>query len=111
MRHAKIPMPTIDEQQGLKRANVKSDERFWSTLHDMHASTTDDHKGLAATVAHAIARGQAGMTEAADKRDAAKDKRERLERAGRFIQSARHPRGFREGAGQDWRPWLRAPLP
>jgi hypothetical protein len=80
MLHAKIPMPTIDEQQGLKRANAESDEQFWSRVHDVHAGSVEDQKGLAATVAAAITQLESGRVESAAKRDAAKDKRERLER-------------------------------
>jgi len=78
--HARIPMVTLDEQRALQLGWAKADEQFWAGLHDMHASVVEDHKGLAGTVEHAVAKGQAGMANAAEKRDAAKDRRERLER-------------------------------
>jgi hypothetical protein len=78
--HVRIPMVTVDEQQALKIENAMSEEQFWSGLHDIQASAIEDQKGLAETVEYAIASQQADMTEAASKRDAAMDRRERLQR-------------------------------
>jgi hypothetical protein len=78
--HARIPMPTTDEQRALQRENIEADEKFWAGLHDMHAGTVEDHKGLAATVESAIASGQAEMVKAAEARDDARARRERLDR-------------------------------
>ena len=76
--HARIPMVTLDEQQALKLENAQADERFWSSLHDVQAGNVEGHRALAATVERAVADGQAGMTAAALKRDAAKERRKRL---------------------------------
>jgi hypothetical protein len=46
----------------------------------MHAGMVEDHKGLAATAERKIAEGQAEMAKVAAGRDAAKERRERLER-------------------------------
>ena len=78
--HARIPMVTPDEQRALQLANVKADEHFWSTLYDLHADTVEGHKGLASAAERAVAKGQSCMGSAAQHRDAAKDRRERLER-------------------------------
>jgi hypothetical protein len=78
--HARIPMVTLDEQRALQFENAKADEQFWSSLHDMHASTVEDHKGLAVNVEDRIAQGHAEMAKAAQARDIAKARRERLER-------------------------------
>lgn len=78
--HARIPMPMTDEQRALQRENIEADEKFWAGLHDMHAGTVEDHKGLAATVESAIASGQAEMVKAAEARDDARARRERLDR-------------------------------
>ena len=78
--HARIPMVTLDEQRALQLENARSDERWWETIHDMHAGTVADHKGLATTVERKVAEGQAGMVDAAAKREVAKERRERLER-------------------------------
>jgi hypothetical protein len=76
--HARIPMVTADEQQALQIENAEADELLWSRLHDMHAGTVEDHKGLAATVANAIATRTSAMTEAANNAAAAKQRVERL---------------------------------
>lgn len=73
-------MVTLDEQRALQLENAKADEQFWSSLHDMHAGNVEGHKALAATVERAVADGQAGMADNAEKRDTAKERRERLER-------------------------------
>jgi hypothetical protein len=78
--HARIPMVTLDEQRALQLENAKADEQFWSNLHDVHAGTVEDHRGLARTVANAVAAGQAEMAKTAEARDAAKARRERLPR-------------------------------
>ncbi len=78
--HARIPMVTLDEQRALQLENAKADEQFWSSLHDMHAGNVEGHKGLATSAGRAIAEGQAGMANVAEKRDAAKARRESLER-------------------------------
>jgi hypothetical protein len=56
---ARIPMVTADEQRALQLENAEADGRFWSSLHDMHAGTVEDRKGLAATVATKISEGEA----------------------------------------------------
>jgi hypothetical protein len=53
--HARIPMPTVDEQRQLQKENAEADEQLWSTLHDMNASTAADHKELVATAQQTIA--------------------------------------------------------
>jgi hypothetical protein len=78
--HARIPMVTLDEQRALQLENAKSDERWWETIHNMHAGTVDDHMALAGTVERKVAEAQAGMVDTAAKREAAKVRRERLER-------------------------------
>ena len=78
--HARVPMVTLDEQRAAQLENTKADEKFWETIHDMHAGTVEDHKALAATVERAIAEGQAGMADTGAKREAVKQRRERLER-------------------------------
>jgi hypothetical protein len=76
--HARVPMVTVDEQRELQVENAKADEQFWDGLHRMHAGTVNDHKGLAAHVAKAIAEAEASKAEAR-----AKAARERVERIHR----------------------------
>jgi hypothetical protein len=78
--HARIPMVTLDEQRALQLRNAEADEQFWSSLHDMHAGTVEDHEGLATSGERKVVEGQAEMAKAATHRDAAKARRERLER-------------------------------
>ena len=78
--HARIPTVTLDEQQAVKLENAKDEERLWSNIHDLHAGTVEDHKGLAAIVERKVAEGQVEMAKAATYRDTAKEQRERLER-------------------------------
>ena len=46
----------------------------------MHAETVEGHKGLAVSAERKVAEGQAAMATAASYRDAAKERRERLQR-------------------------------
>jgi hypothetical protein len=78
--HARIPMVTMEEQQALRIENAESDERFWERMHDMHASGLEDQKGMAAAVERSMGDQQAGLAAAAAKRDAARERRERLQR-------------------------------
>jgi hypothetical protein len=78
--HARIPMVTLDEQRALQLRNAEADEQFWQGIHDMHAETVEGHKGLAITAERKIAEGQAEAVKAASHRDAAKERRERLQR-------------------------------
>jgi hypothetical protein len=50
--HERIMMVTPEEQQALQRENLEADEKFWADLHDLHAGTVEDTKGLATKVEH-----------------------------------------------------------
>jgi|ERR1700730_5112768 len=78
--HARIPMVVIDEQRDVQVRNAEADAQFWSSLRDMHVDTVEDQKALAATVASAIAEGQAAADKAAAEAATAKDRVERLKR-------------------------------
>jgi hypothetical protein len=78
--HTRIPMVTADEQRSLQEENTKADERFWSSLRDMHAEAVEGHKGLIATSERAVAVGQASIAEADAKTAAAKERLDRLAR-------------------------------
>jgi hypothetical protein len=78
--HGRVPMVLLDEQHSVKRENADDDEQFWSRLHDMHASNIEDRKGLVAIIERANEADRAGMAAAAENRDAAKDRRERLDK-------------------------------
>jgi hypothetical protein len=76
--HGRVPMVTPDEQRALQLENAEAEERFWSGLHDAHASTVADHKGLIATAAHAVSQGEAEATKAAARVATAKERAERI---------------------------------
>jgi hypothetical protein len=78
--HERVPMVTSDEQRALQRKNLEADERFWDGLHVMHAGTVEGTKALAAQAENKIAVGQAEMVKAAEARDTARARRERLDR-------------------------------
>jgi hypothetical protein len=78
--HAKVPMVTPDEQRALQRENFEADEKLWNGLHDMHAGTVEGTKDVVRLAENTIASGRAAMARAAEARDAAKAKRERLDR-------------------------------
>jgi hypothetical protein len=78
--HARVPMPTADEQRALQLENAKADAEQWSRLYGMHAATVEDHKGLAASVASTIAKVEGHAAEAAANAEAARERVERIER-------------------------------
>jgi hypothetical protein len=76
----RIPMVTPQEQRALQRENLEADEKFWGDLHDMHAGAVEETRALAAKAESDIAERRAELAKAADRRDAAKAARERLDR-------------------------------
>jgi hypothetical protein len=77
--HQRIPMPTTDGQRALQRENFEAEERLWDGMHGMHAENVENLKALAATIEKQIADGQTAMAKTAAARDAAKEKRARLD--------------------------------
>jgi hypothetical protein len=78
--HARLLMPTADEQRQLQKENAQADERFWSTLQDMHASTATDHKELAAKAQRSAADGEAAARDAEANAERAKERLTKVER-------------------------------
>jgi hypothetical protein len=76
--HAKVPMVTPDEQRGLQIENAEDDERLWSQMRDMQASTIEDHKALATDAQKAISSLTAGMAEAEQRAASAKERAQKL---------------------------------
>jgi hypothetical protein len=93
--HARVPMVTPDEQRTLQLENAKADADFWERLHGVQTATVEDHKGLAATVAANIAKGQTAAAEAAGNAKAARERVERIER-GENVEGGLHKRWTRE---------------
>ena len=78
--HARVPMVTLDEQRALKLENARAEGRFGSDIHDLHAGTVEGHNGMIAVAERKLDEGRTEMAKAATYRDAAKERRERLER-------------------------------
>ena len=78
--HARIPMVTPDEQRAIQEENTKDDERFWDTIHDMNASMVEGHKALIVTAEAKIAEVAPDVAKAAERREAAKARLEKIRR-------------------------------
>lgn len=76
--HARIPMVTADEQRALQLENAEADEKFWATMHDMHADNVAGHKGLALKAERKAAEGQAAMNNAAEHLEPIRQRIERI---------------------------------
>jgi hypothetical protein len=77
--HARIAMPSADEQRQLQKDNAEADERFWSGLRDMHTSTVEEHKELISAAQHAVAKGETAASNAASKADRAREQLTKIE--------------------------------
>jgi hypothetical protein len=93
--HARIPMVTLDEQRALQLENAKADANFWEGLHGAQTATVEDHKGLAATTAAAIAQGEKAAAELAGKAETARERVERIEH-GENVEGGLHKQWTRE---------------
>ena len=78
--HARIPMVTPDDQRAVQEESALDDERFWDTMHDMNASTIAGHKALIAKAEAKIAELEPEAANAAEKREAAKVRLEKIRR-------------------------------
>jgi uncharacterized protein (DUF885 family) len=52
--HARIPMPTADDQQAVQLERAREDARFWQSLADMAADDIEGHRGLLTSTQQAI---------------------------------------------------------
>ena len=77
--HARIPMPTLDEQQAVRLDLAQKDARFWSSLAEAQADDVEGHKQLLAATQHAIAEREPLAADTAAKAQAAKDRLVRVE--------------------------------
>jgi len=78
--HARIPMVTLHEQRALQLENAEADERFWSSLQHMNASTAEGHKGLLAKTQRTISDSEASAKDAAANAERAKERIAKIER-------------------------------
>jgi hypothetical protein len=78
--HARIPMPTPDDQRAVQLENARGDASFWETLSDAQSAAIEDSKTLLAAMTRTIAEREAAAAKALDK---ARDAAERLARVER----------------------------
>lgn len=78
--HARIPMPTQDDQQAVQLERAHEDARFWETLAEMHTDDIEGHKDLLASAQRAIAEREPLAADTAAKAQAAKDRLARAEK-------------------------------
>jgi hypothetical protein len=76
--HARVPMPTADEQHALKIENAEAEELFWSGHRDISKTNAAEHAALGATIASNVAEIEAGAAEAESRAVVAKDRANRL---------------------------------
>jgi hypothetical protein len=77
--HARIPMPTVDEQQAIQLAHARTDAKFWQSV----ANAADDiegHKGFLATIQGTIAEREKASADFTTHAQAAKDRLARVEK-------------------------------
>jgi hypothetical protein len=78
--HARVPIPTADEQRELQLENAKKDASFWGTLHGMHAAGIEQSKALSATAEKLNTKSAAGKAGAEAHLEAARERIARIER-------------------------------
>lgn len=78
--HARIPMPTLDDQQAVQLERAQADARFWQSLADGYAEQIEGNKKLLGTAQKAITEREPLAADTAAKAQAAKDRLARVEK-------------------------------
>jgi hypothetical protein len=78
--HARIPMPTQDEQCEAALECARSDARFWEGIGGAQAGTAKEMQEIADTTARTAAKNEKAAADAAAKAKAAQERAERIER-------------------------------
>jgi hypothetical protein len=78
--HARIPLPTLDDQQTVQLERAREAARFWEMLAGSYADDIEGHKGLLASTQRAIAAREPLAADTAAKAQAAKDRLARVEK-------------------------------
>jgi hypothetical protein len=78
--HARIPMPTPDNQLAVQLERAQSDAKFWKALVEGQAEDIEAHKGLVATAQRDLGAHERAAAEIAGKAGAARDRVMRTER-------------------------------
>jgi hypothetical protein len=102
--HAKIPLPTLDDQLAVQADNAKSDVEFWETLHDLQVSEIEDHKAALAALQLSIADREPRAANAAAKASAAQERVDRIAK-GEAVGRLGKPSTLKDLlAGIGWKP-------
>jgi hypothetical protein len=78
--HARIPMPTPDDQRAVQRENAQADATIWEGLNGAYAAEIADTKALIATLTRTVADREAEAAKTADKAQAAAERLAKAER-------------------------------
>jgi hypothetical protein len=78
--HARIPMPTPDDQQAVQLEHAQADAKFWQALAEGQAEDIEAHKGVVATAQRDLGAHERAAAEIAVKAEAARDRVARTER-------------------------------
>ena len=78
--HARIPMPTSDDQQAVQLELAQADAKFWEVLAEGQADDIEAHKDLVAAAQRDLGARERAAAEIAAKAEAARDRVARTER-------------------------------
>ena len=78
--HTRIPMPTLDDHQGVQLEHARADARFWQSLAEGQADDIEAHKGLLTSTQRSIAERELAAAETAAKAQTAKERLARVEK-------------------------------
>jgi hypothetical protein len=94
--HARIPLPTPEEQRAAMLEAAEADAQLWEALGDMNQSMADDNRGLAGDVERKAAAAQQAADSAKVKAEAAADRVSRLKRGEPVNGGLRRPVDIRQ---------------
>lgn len=102
--HARIPMPTQDDQRTVQLENAKEDAQFWDALRDLQVSEIEDRKGAVSAMQRSIAEREPAAADAAAKANAAQERLQRVER-GEAVGGVSKPGSLKDlVAAIGWKP-------
>jgi hypothetical protein len=87
--HARIPLPTADEQRAAMIEAAEADARLWESLREMHQGTADEHQTLAGDIGRKAQEGHAAAARAAENAAAASEHLAKLKR-GEVVEGGLH---------------------
>jgi hypothetical protein len=78
--HARISMPSVDEQRQLQRENAEADALFWSSLQEAHEAQAAEQRELSVNAQRAASESESAAKTAAAKADRAKERLTKLDK-------------------------------